>query len=86
MTLTHVFFFNCCDNVLSCDLYKSREACNVLGVTDSRFSKLYFHIMYPRVMRHNDGSYGSQSPSVMGACLVLSDLIFSFSWLPAEVL
>lgn len=80
------FFFNCGNVLSSWDLYNSREAYNLLGVTDSRFSKLYVHVMNLRTTRHNDGSYWCQNPPVMGACLVLSGLIFSFSWLPAEVL
>lgn len=40
----------------------------------------------PQMMGHNDGYYWCQSSPVMGACLMFSGLIFSFSWLSGEAL
>lgn len=37
------------------------------------------HVMHLRVSGHNDGYYWCQSSPVMGECLMLSGLIFSFS-------
>lgn len=52
-----VVFFNCGNVLSSWDVSNFRKACNLLGVTDSHFSKIYVHVMNLGTMRHNDSSY-----------------------------
>lgn len=67
---------------------KPRQACNLAALkmlaVIGTGPRLCNHVMYLGMTGHNDGYYWCRSSPVMGACLMLSGLIFSFSWLSGE--